>query len=131
MSVPTIVCVDDERSILSGLQQQLLTEFGDKYIFEFAASGDEALEIIEDQINVGRNIPLVITDQMMPGMKGDELIEKIKLVSPDTNCVLLTGYAHSDIIKELQEKQILKCLSKPWDRQDIIDVVNMAVMNDN
>ena len=41
-----IICVDDEKSILSGLEQQIHREFNGQFIVEFAQSGEEAIGII-------------------------------------------------------------------------------------
>jgi YesN/AraC family two-component response regulator len=86
-----IICVDDEKSILDGLQQQLSRAFGDRFILEFAQSGQEALDLVEELKGEGMSVPFLITDQMMPGMNGHEVIRKMAIVSPSTKCILLTG----------------------------------------
>jgi len=68
-----IICVDDEKAILWGLQQQIKRAFSDKFLVELAESGEEAIEIIHDIRSSNSEVFLVITDEMMPGMNGHEL----------------------------------------------------------
>ena len=90
-----IICIDDERVVLNGLQSQLVRDFGAEYAIELAESGEEALELVKELINEGNEILVVISDQLMPGIKGHELLKHIHLISPATFNVLLTG--HSDL----------------------------------
>jgi YesN/AraC family two-component response regulator len=121
-----IICVDDEKSILDGLQQQLSRAFGDRYILEFAQSGQEALDLVEELKGEGMSVPFLITDQMMPGMNGHEVIQKMAVISPLTKCILLTGYTDTHIIENLKEYNLLACLNKPWEREELIETIKSA-----
>jgi two-component system sensor histidine kinase/response regulator len=68
-----LLCVDDEELILHSLKSELANFDGRKYDIELAESGPEALEIFDELLNDGYDIPVVISDYIMPGMKGDEL----------------------------------------------------------
>ena len=71
-----IVCVDDEKIVLDSLNSQLTRNFGKNFNYEFAESAKEALEIIEELHKADDEmIYVVISDWLMPGMKGDELLE--------------------------------------------------------
>lgn len=120
-----ILCVDDERSILTALEQQIVGEFAETHILEFAESGEEALEIMDDLKHRGVEISLVITDEMMPGIKGHVLIEKIAELSGCTRCILLTGYAESDILQSISSLNLAKCIAKPWDLYELMDAIKM------
>lgn len=63
MGKSLIVCVDDEQAVLNSLNTQLKRKFQDKYHYEFAESGDEALEIIEELEKEGFSLVMVISDQ--------------------------------------------------------------------
>ena len=121
-----ILCVDDEKAILDGLQQQLSRAFGDQYILEFAQSGQEALELVEELQHEGMAVVYIITDQMMPGMNGHEVIQKMATISSLTKCILLTGYTDTQIIDNLNESNLIACLNKPWDRDELIDSIRTA-----
>ena len=86
-----ILCIDDERIVLNGLQSQLGRDFGNLYAIELAESGEEALELIAELLATGSEIPIVISDQLMPGIKGHEVLRRIHELSPATYTVLLTG----------------------------------------
>jgi DNA-binding NtrC family response regulator len=122
-----IICVDDERSILTALQQQIMRAFSDTFTLEFAESGEEALEIVNDFIAQGIYIAAIITDEMMPGMKGHELIERAAVLSPSTPCILLTGYAQSEIMNQVTGNNMAHCVSKPWDSEELISLVRTSI----
>ena len=86
-----IVCVDDEEGILAALRQQLSARFGSECDIAVAKNAREALDLIEDLQHDGEQIAVVIADQIMPGMKGVELLEEVHRRSPRTVKILLTG----------------------------------------
>lgn len=123
-----ILCVDDERVILSALQTQLGIEFGEEYIIEIAESGEEALSIVKDSMEDEIEIPVIITDEIMPGLKGHELLTQVKNLSPKTYSVLLTG--HSDmhaIIESVNQGNLYRYISKPWEGTDLILSIREAL----
>jgi YesN/AraC family two-component response regulator len=122
-----IICVDDERSILTALQQQIMRAFSDNYWLEFAESGEEALEIINDFASQNIQLAAIITDEMMPGMKGHELIVHVSTVSPNTPCILLTGYAQHEVMNQIMSSNLAHCLSKPWDSQELLGLINESI----
>lgn len=128
MSRPVILCVDDERIILSSLKAQLQNNLPTNYQIEVAESAEEALEIIEDLINENITIPLIIADQIMPGMKGDELLGKVKRLLPQTLTIMLTGQASADAVGHAVNKAgLFRYLSKPWDEDDLILTIQSAL----
>ena len=72
MTEKYIICVDDEQIILNTLNKQITSKFGNDYTIEIAESGEEALELLEELTNDGEEVVMMISDQIMPGMKGDE-----------------------------------------------------------
>ncbi len=72
-----IICVDDEISVLETIQQQLRNEFGESHEIEIANSAEEALTLMEEIQNSGHVIEVIITDQVMPGMKGSQFLEEV------------------------------------------------------
>ncbi len=128
MEFPVILCVDDERVVLDGLKAQLSRQFGTEYEIEIAESGQESLELIEDLLAQGKALPIIITDQVMPGIKGHELLQKVHILSPDTLKILLTGYSDIEAISEAVNKSNLyRYIPKPWDGSDLILTIKEAL----
>jgi CheY-like chemotaxis protein len=72
------------RLLLESLEIELRRAFADTYLYEFAESANEALEIIDELVKIKVNILAIVSDWLMPGMKGDELLVKIHLkISPN------------------------------------------------
>jgi CheY-like chemotaxis protein len=79
MKKKAIICVDDEIIILESLREQLEKHFGDQYIYETAESGEDALEIIDELEDEDIEIAIIVSDWLMPGMKGDKFLLQVDL----------------------------------------------------
>ena len=102
-----ILSIDDEKIILESLKYQLTKNFQNEFILEFAESGAEAIEIVDELINDNIELLLIISDYLIPQMDGEELIKIIKNKYPNINVVMLTGQANSTVINELLETKLL------------------------
>jgi len=112
----TLLCVDDELSILSALKRTLRSP-GVTVIT--ATSGAQALEFMADL-----PVDLVISDMRMPGMDGAELLERIYRDWPDTVRMLLTGYSDAEAtVRAVNRGQIFRYLQKPWDDGELVESV--------
>ena len=75
-----------------------------------------------DLISENEIIELIITDQMMPNMKGDEFLKRVHGVLPDTMKILLTGHAGLDsAIKAINEGGLNRYIEKPWNAEAMRD----------
>ncbi len=132
MSKQAIICIDDEAIVLDSLTEQLQIEFGTQYAIEVAENGDEALEIFEEYIGTDIEVPVVIADFIMPGMKGDELLGKIHKLKPDTRNILLTGQASLEgVSNAVNNANLYRYISKPWDKSDLILTIREALRSFN
>jgi class 3 adenylate cyclase/DNA-binding NarL/FixJ family response regulator len=128
VSKPVILCVDDERIVLSSLQTELIDALGDEYLIETAEGGEEALKLIEEWLADRYEIPLVISDYMMPNMKGDELLKRIHALSPKTRKVMLTGQADIDAVgNAINYANLYHYIPKPWHYRYLILTVSKAI----
>jgi CheY-like chemotaxis protein len=119
-----ILCVDDEKIILDSLKIQLENNFKDKYLFEYAENGEEALEVVEYFLNESVDLLLVISDYQMPGMKGDEFTKRLKSMLAEVNIIMLTGQIPPEVKEQLLDKNIiLSVIAKPWDEKDLINLI--------
>ena len=129
MEKPVILCVDDEKVVLDSLRTQLKNYLNKEYTVEIAESGQEALEIIEELIeDYGQPPYLVISDMIMPQMKGDELLSKVREICPETLSILLTGQAEkADIINAINTAGLYRYIPKPWEAEDLNMTVREAL----
>lgn len=119
-SKANLLLVDDEENILRSLQRVLRKE---PYELQVATSGEEALGMLNVQ-----KFDLVISDARMPGMDGPTLLSEIKEKWPGCIRILLTGYADiNSTIKAINDGQIYRYISKPWDDEELKLVVRHAL----
>lgn len=120
MKKAVILCVDDEKVVLTSLKAQLKNEFDKQYRIETAESGEEAMEIVNELQEEKIELPVVIADQIMPGMKGDEFLTEIYQISPQTYNIMLTGQANAEAVgKAVNQAHLYRYISKPWDATDL------------
>ncbi len=124
-----IICVDDEEMVLIALRQQIEDAIGDECIIEVSTSGEEALEIIEELVvEENASIVLIISDWLMPGMKGDEFLIKAHQICPKVEKIMLSGQADEDAIQRVKDQANLReFISKPWDANYLINVIKDAL----
>lgn len=124
---PTILCVDDEPIVLTSLREQF--ERGlEGYEVEVAQDAAEALEILDALVAGGNPVPVVVSDHIMPGMKGDELLVHVHRRLPDTRTILLTGQAGLDAVgRAVNDAGLYRYISKPWKPDDLTMTVREAV----
>ncbi len=128
MSKSAILCVDDEPVVLDSLKIQLKNEFHDKYLYEFAESAIEALEVVEELHAENINILVIVSDWLMPGMKGDEFLIQVHQRFPNIVKVMLTGQADISAIERAQAQANLhRCLYKPWDGKELIETIKAGL----
>ena len=117
-----ILCIDDEPGVLSTLKEQLLADFIATHDVVTATSGEEALAFVDAARSEHEIIELIITDQMMPNMKGDEFLKRVHNVLPETMKILLTGHAGLDsAIKAINEGGLNRYIEKPWNAEAMRD----------
>ena len=128
MAKPVILCVDDERVILDSLKTQLKAAFGNVYLYEVAENAEEALELIEELNQDDINIILIVSDWLMPGMKGDEFLIQVHQFFPKIVKIMLTGQADYHAIERVSKTaNLYRCLSKPWSENELIETLQAAL----
>jgi CheY-like chemotaxis protein len=122
-----ILCVDDDTTVLVALRTLLAHVFGSNHLVEIAESGDEALEILADLQRQGQQLSIIISDFIMPGMRGDELLIELHQRSPKTITIMLTGQSDFDGVKKaINQANLYRFLEKPVNQDDIILTVKSA-----
>jgi len=129
---PVILCVDDEKFILESLKEQLLFNLKGDFTIETAESAEDALEILEELFDDNVELGVIISDYIMPGMKGDKLLATIHQKSPKTLKILLTGQADLQAVSEAVNKaNLYRYITKPWESNDLAMTVKEALISFN
>jgi putative nucleotidyltransferase with HDIG domain len=115
-----ILFVDDEEYILD-IAQQIFAE-RDMTILT-ALSADEALDIIRKH-----EIAVLVSDNHMPGMKGIDLLSRVKVLSPDTVKILMTGFADLETaLDAINRVEVFRFIVKPWENTQLVGLVEDAL----
>ena len=114
-----LLIVDDEVDNRELLQRI----FHQKYQVLQAKNGFEALIILEQEADIG----VIISDQRMPMMTGTELLSQVAESYPDTLRIILTAYTNvSDLVEAINQSQVFKFITKPYEVEDLKRVVAQA-----
>ncbi len=117
----TVLLVDDEVNVTKALRRLLME--CDQITVLTAQSGADALEILQTEPEVG----VIISDQRMPEMTGDQFLAQARELVPDAARILLTGYADIEAsISAVNKGGISRYLTKPWDDDTLIEAVTTA-----
>lgn len=124
MKKPYILCVDDEKIVTDSLVAQLRSTLGEAYDYEAASSVQEAWEVLADMEAEGAELHMVVSDWLMPKVKGDELLREIYAQNPTPALIMLSGQADDDAIRQLEGiVPGFVFMRKPWDRQELMTLI--------
>lgn len=116
MAKPIILSVDDDPGVLSAIERDLRLHYGQHYRIVKAASGADALDVVNEVQRRGETIALFLADQRMPVMEGTRFLSEAIQVFPEARKVLLTAYADTQAaIQSINEIGLDYYLLKPWD----------------
>jgi len=128
MKKALVLCVDDQKILLDILKFLLKQELPHDYVCEFAQDGYEALEILDEYANQSEiETMILISDWLMPDMKGDELLIRAYKKYPNIINIMLTGQINQPGAKRaVTEANLYKCIAKPWDKAELISTIKNA-----
>ena len=123
-----ILCVDDEPVILQSMEMQLRECFGAVHILEFAETAEEALEVLSDLSQQQVKVLAIVSDWLMPGMKGDEFLIEVHRRFPEVVKIMLTGHADQEAIQRVRHRaNLYECIHKPWNAKELLDILQRAL----
>lgn len=111
-----ILIVDDQKGV-----RRLLEELFKKEGWEvhMASDGKEAIAQVESL-----KPDIVLMDMKMPNMNGLEASQRILEKHCDINIIMMTAYGEMEVVKKALDAGVKKCITKPFDIMDLIDMVN-------
>lgn len=116
---PRVLVVDDERQTVRAVKYLLRR----RYEVLGATRADQALEILAE-----RPVDVVLCDQRMPGMTGDQLLARVADNHAETVRILITAYADMDaLVRSINHGRIFAYLQKPWKPEELERIVRNAV----
>src|SRR4029077_12400001 len=114
----TILVVDDEASVVKSVQALLRLDYR-------VLGGTTATE--GQQLLLGEEVHVVMTDQRMPGITGVEFLHKVRGDHPDAVRLLFTGYADiRAVIEAINQGNVYRYITKPWDPDELQSVIREA-----
>ncbi|GGH69599.1 response regulator transcription factor [Phaeocystidibacter marisrubri] len=112
--IPTrILLVDDEPILLKAVEFKLKKEGMD---VTTATNGEMAIELLTG----GGRYDIVISDVMMPGLGGMELLRQVKESQPDTKVLLLTGLKTEDTVVNAFDLGADDFMTKPFNPKELV-----------
>jgi len=112
----TILCVDDEASILRSLQRLFRRK---AYRVLVAQNAEQALLILKSE-----SVNLIISDMRMPGMDGAQLLHQVSQNHADIYRIILSGYADFEsTVDAINLGKIHRFINKPWNNNELVAVV--------
>lgn len=118
-----MLVLDDEQVALRNLQY-ILTKAG--YDVVASQSGAKGLELIANQ-----EFDVVLTDLKMPKVDGFKILQRVRELWPNTEVIIITGYATIDSAVEAIKKGAFYYISKPYQIEDVRRVVQQALERRN
>ncbi|HNY63919.1 MAG TPA: HD domain-containing protein [Deltaproteobacteria bacterium] len=115
-----ILFVDDEHYILD-IAEALFESRGVRILT--ATSPEEALEKVRTN-----EVAVIVSDNHMKGMMGLDLLSRVKVISPDTVKILMTGFADLDTaIEAINRVEVFRFIVKPWENTQLLELVTDAL----
>ncbi len=115
-----VLVVDDEPDVLRSVHDLLRID----YEVVTCQQASEAL----DYLKAASDVAVILSDQRMPGMTGDELLQQARLIRPETTRLLFTAYAdiHA-VIAAINQGHVFRYITKPWEAEELESVIRQAV----
>ncbi len=125
---PVVLCVDDDVAVLQAIRSLLEKTMAGQVDIEVAEGGQEALDACADMEDDGRPVSIIISDYIMPNMRGDELLIKLHELYPRMMKVMLTGQSDlTGVRRVINKASLYRFLEKPFINADLVLTVKSGV----
>jgi CheY-like chemotaxis protein len=110
----SILVVDDEPDVADLFRQHFRREARQgTYVMHFAVSGEQALELLADEIQP--ELIVILSDINMPGMDGLRLLSEVKLRRPGLPVMMVTAYGDEELRRRARELGAFEFITKSVD----------------
>ncbi|MFW5692864.1 MAG: response regulator [Thermoguttaceae bacterium] len=117
---PIVLLVDDDENLLRGLVRVLHRQ---PFRLYTARSGEEAVAVVK-----AHPVDVLVTDQRMPGISGNDLLAWVAKHAPDVMRIVLTGHATTDaVIRAVNEGRVFQYFTKPCRELDLAIAIHKAI----
>ena len=121
---PSVLIVDDEVYASKYLKKNLEV-LGASFDILCAANAQAALDLLEQHKT---SVAVIVSDHKMPGMKGSQLLNKIRNIQPNIVRILTSAYGEVDVaLDAMNEGSIFQYIKKPWDAEQVLGCINQAL----
>ena len=123
-----ILCVDDEGIILMHLVMLLQNRYGPKFRYEKAASAERGLATLDQLYSQGIRVIVIVSDWLMPGIKGDEFLRQVYTKYPDIKAIMISGKVDAESLDDLADSTgLVGFLSKPIIPDELYRLVDRII----
>lgn len=124
MEKGVLLCVDDEIIVLTALKDQLRRAFDSEFVIEVAESAEEALDLLDELALDGHKLLVIVSDWLMPQMKGDEFLIEAHKRFPSVVKIMLSGQAETAAVdRARREAGLHDFLPKPWNAAELVESI--------
>ena len=120
-----VLVVDDEEDLTWSISRGLLRKQSNVRV-RCVNSGKAALDILSQN-----RVDLLVTDLRMPDLDGFELIDIVNSNYPEVKIIVMTAYGSADLFKELESSGIRGYIEKPFEMNDLRQMVQSQLISDN
>jgi CheY-like chemotaxis protein len=93
-----------------------------------AESAEEALELLDELSGQGHRLLVIVSDWLMPGMKGDDFLVEAHRRFPTVVKIMLSGQAEQAAVdRAKREAGLHEFLAKPWNAADLVQAINAGL----
>jgi len=116
-----VLVIDDEQHIRDACTR-VLAKVGWRVVC--AETGDEGLKLIGGG---AEKIDLLLLDQLMPGISGAQVLERLQVTHPALPVIIMTGSATEEFANEMKRRGACDCVAKPFTPDELRQAVRRAV----
>lgn len=113
-----ILVIDDEKVVRDGCKRVLT---GKDYSVEVAEDGQEGLDLL-----AAESIDMVLLDLKMPGLSGEEVLEKVNVTYPEIPVIVITGHGTIDTAVECMKRGAYDFITKPFQIDQFLMTIKRA-----